>query len=281
MSEKAIKFYEELQAKPECPFCGMLCKSLIGLDTHFQRTHKRRLKDWLAEVNPNHCRSCGNQITGKSADVYKANACSHSCSMAGEFNSRYGAEISEETREKIGKVNRGRKKPEEFGRRHSEWMTKNGHPMKGKKHSKQSRLNMSAGQRKRLGASWEGSFSEFCASLRKSLYYKWTFLVLERDSFTCQCCDADRDLAAHHKESFRDLVADVLRVNPHLDLKNPDDRWELHSLCLECPPLLDLNNGITLCHDCHRGEHRGRKIKRIISIDQVYREPKEASRLVA
>jgi nitrate/TMAO reductase-like tetraheme cytochrome c subunit len=55
-------------------------------------------------------------------------------------------------------------------------------------------------------------------------YRKWREMVLIRDNYTCQKCGAKNNLHVHHKKSSAE--------NPELRLK--------------------LDNGITLCVDCHR-----------------------------
>lgn len=61
---------------------------------------------------------------------------------------------------------------------------------------------------------------------RPGLFY-WRQAVFAKDNFACVKCDLEYDLQAHHIESF-------------------SSRPEL---------VLDLNNGITLCYDCHKELH--------------------------
>lgn len=59
-------------------------------------------------------------------------------------------------------------------------------------------------------------------------YHKWVQDVYERDDYTCQCCGGrGEELNAHHIKSYKD----------HKDLRT------------------DVNNGITLCEDCHKKFH--------------------------
>lgn len=61
-------------------------------------------------------------------------------------------------------------------------------------------------------------------------YTDWRRSVFERDNYKCQSCGVGGYVIAHHKNSWS---------------KFPDERF-------------DINNGITLCPDCHKKEHRHR-----------------------
>lgn len=62
---------------------------------------------------------------------------------------------------------------------------------------------------------------------------KWRLLVFKRDNFTCQHCGVNQELHAHHVKPFAAY---------------PDLR-------------LDVNNGLTLCIDCH-GKVHGRSFRK-------------------
>lgn len=59
-------------------------------------------------------------------------------------------------------------------------------------------------------------------------YLKWRSAILKRDNRTCQDCGKKKMLVAHHIKSYKDYK-------------------ELR---------LDVNNGRTLCHQCHWEAHR-------------------------
>lgn len=76
---------------------------------------------------------------------------------------------------------------------------------------------------------WKGGVNKEHEKIRHSLEYKeWRMNVWKRDKFTCQECGVvGHKLQAHHIKKFH---------------KFPELR-------------LSLENGITLCEDCHRKKH--------------------------
>jgi 5-methylcytosine-specific restriction endonuclease McrA len=65
----------------------------------------------------------------------------------------------------------------------------------------------------------------YCLNCHKGKYQEWRLAVFTRDNFTCQKCgQRKRDIEAHHiKERCR---------YPEL--------------------MFDVDNGLTLCHECHK-----------------------------
>ena len=120
------------------------------------------------------------------------------------------------------------------------------HPMYGKKHSQEALAKMSKywikkgqslspstqfkkgrkGKRGKENYFWKGGITPINLRIRMSLEYEdWRKMVLERDNYTCQECNQiGGRLEVDHIKSFS--------LYPELRF--------------------DINNGRTLCHDCHK-----------------------------
>lgn len=100
-----------------------------------------------------------------------------------------------------------------------------GHPLKGKHHSKETKLKMSLSRRGEANANWKGGLTAIIRGIRRlPQYYQWRKAVLERDNHICQDCGSQIKIDAHHIKSL----------------------WEYPEL------VFDVNNGLTLCQTCHK-----------------------------
>jgi hypothetical protein len=70
-------------------------------------------------------------------------------------------------------------------------------------------------------------------------YRQWVSDVFTRDDFTCQeCNERGIYLEAHHIKSFSEIINEY-------NIKTLEE-------ALECAELWDINNGRTLCKECHK-----------------------------
>jgi len=156
-------------------------------------------------------------------------------------NPNYGKHHSEETRLRIGRGNKGKKQTEEAKLKMSRFHKGRPNPSKGKPRPEISGIN---------NYGWKGGITSLVEQIRKCLKYRqWVSDVYTIDDFTCQeCGQRGGDLNAHHIKSFSSIL----------------QKYEIttYEQALECDELWNINNGITLCRECHRKLHK--KSKKIL-----------------
>ncbi len=104
----------------------------------------------------------------------------------------------------------------------------------------------------------------FNPSCRKELYKPWIYPILERDKFHCTKCNSNKNLQVHHIRHLRDIIELILKRNNIInvdDLLNTD-RDLFENLVLQVVEEHKLEDGITVCKNCH------------IDIDERYRVKK-------
>ena len=175
--------------------------------------------------------------------------------------------VSDETKEKLRKANKGkiisietRRKISESqkgriggfkGRHHSEntkkklryISIKNGNKPPsslGKHHSLETRMKISVNQIGKKNHNWKGGRVALRELIRKSFEYRqWRSDVFTRDNFICQECFVKGGIfEAHHKKEFS-IILDENNIKTLYD-------------AIRCEELWNINNGVTLCKDCHK-----------------------------
>jgi len=86
---------------------------------------------------------------------------------------------------------------------------------------------------------WKGGISPFLNKLRMSYKYRqWRSDVFTKDNFTCQDCDKKGgNLVVHH-------IKELSIILEEYNIKTIEQ-------ALNCEELWNINNGLTLCKDCH------------------------------
>lgn len=91
---------------------------------------------------------------------------------------------------------------------------------------------------------WKGGITSLYEQIRNLHEYKqWYLLIFERDKFICQNCGVlGGTIHAHHVVYFNTIIK-IFSIKSLEEAK-------------ECGFLWDINNGITLCKECHYEFHK-------------------------
>lgn len=123
------------------------------------------------------------------------------------------------------------------------------------------RKKISEAQRREKHYNWKGGIASLTDIIRHSLESKtWRQQVFARDNYTCQKCDIkNKYLAPHHKKAFSLVFSEFLESYSQFSPVN--DKEVLARLAITYKPFWSINNGGTLCENCHVNFHKkyGRK----------------------
>jgi 5-methylcytosine-specific restriction endonuclease McrA len=116
---------------------------------------------------------------------------------------------------------------------------------KGKPLCLKHRENISKANRGSNSYSWKGGVTKLNRLIRFSFEYRqWRSDVFTRDNFICQWCDSKGYLEAHHLKALWQIIEEN-------NIQNIDQAFA-------CEELWNINNGITLCEECHNKTKPGR-----------------------
>ena len=198
----------------------------------------------MKELSINYCKcGCGSEISQDRLFVSGHNS--------------KGRVLPAETREKIRKANTGRSVSQETRnlwhkqrqgntnsrgcKRSAETKNKISSANSGKKRTPDQLERLRALDRRGVrNANWRGGSSGIPHLIRTSfLYRQWRSDIFTRDGYSCTMCgDAKgHNLCAHHKIKVLDIIKEY-------NIKSTDQ-------AMSCEKLWDINNGTTLCKDCH------------------------------
>lgn len=212
----------------------------------------------------NRCKTCGRLIGVKE----------HKCKPAWNKGLKGCYTHSEETKAKIGAWGKGRKHTDETRQKITENNLGNKYNL-GKKHSEETKIKISesskgkvmsreavektrqkligrklslAQRAKRSGqyaSRWKGGISYLNLRIRQSAeYVTWRSKVYYRDNYTCTLCGRNRK-----NDNTTRLNADHIKAFSILLKENNIKTTEQ---AINCTNLWEVNNGRTLCVDCHK-----------------------------
>lgn len=169
-------------------------------------------------------------VLGKVDDVGKRKfSDEHICKLK---IARAKQKISDETKQKIRNTLLGRKLSEEHKRNV-------GLGGLGRKHSDLTKMKQSLSKIGKNNPNWSGGMTSLQIQIRgRAKYKKWANECKKRDNFLCQICkEQKKELHTHHLYSF----SNKLKEN---NIATVDQ-------ALKCESLWRLEDGITMCLDCH------------------------------
>jgi len=164
--------------------------------------------------------------------------------------SNKGRKVSKETRKKISDAKKG-KKGRKMSDKHKSIISKSSTGnsyAKGYKHTKSALKKISEAAKGSKCHFWKGGITEISKAIRTCTKYRqWRSDVFTRDDFTCQECGGRSGngkaiiLNAHHIKMFS-MILDEYKITTI-------------SEALKCAELWNINNGRTLCLECHLDIH--------------------------
>ena len=93
----------------------------------------------------------------------------------------------------------------------------------------------------------------------RDLIKPWKHSILERDQYSCVSCSDTSKLYAHHIIPFyviRDQLIMEYGSCIDFDFSTSENRLLFIDAVRDDSRLWDMDNGVTLCTSCHKGEHR-------------------------
>jgi len=164
-----------------------------------------------------------------------------------------GKHHSEESKQKMSNSRKGKKHTKKSKEKMS--LAKKGKPrydLKGKSLSQETKRKISEANRGKNHYKWRSGISSLYEKIRKNFQYRqWRSDVFTRDEFTCQKCGIKSGygkaiyLEVHHIKP----MSKILEENNIKTIEN----------AINCQELWNINNGITLCKECHNKTKFGRK----------------------
>lgn len=165
-------------------------------------------------------------------------------SKKGNKNPMFGKPHTEEHNRKISASLKGKKKSpfsEEHKKKISKAQKGKNNSLFGKHHSKETRKKMSEALRGKKSYCWKGGLTPLVIRIRNCFKYRqWRSDIFIRDDFTCVLCNKRgyQLEVDHYPKSFSEIFH--------------GNKIKTIEKALKHEELWDINNGRTLCFNCHR-----------------------------
>jgi len=114
----------------------------------------------------------------------------------------------------------------------------------GRRASLETRMKMIKSRSGKKNWNWKGGITPLYLQIRHHFKMRqWISDCFHRDDFTCQQChQKGGKLNCHHIKYFSEIIE-------YYGIETPEE-------ALDCAELWDLNNGVTLCKECHTLIHK-------------------------
>jgi len=166
-----------------------------------------------------------------------------------------GKSLSNETKRKLSLSAKGRIFSKETRDKLSESLKGRISPMKGRNHSKKTKIKISNANRGENSGRWKGGITSLKLLIHSNIKYRqWRDDIYTRDNFTCQKCgEKGGKLNAHHIKSFSNILQE----------------YEITTFeeALNCAELWNTNNGITYCEGCHKETDNYARNTKVVKIE--------------
>jgi hypothetical protein len=128
-------------------------------------------------------------------------------------------------------------------------------PMFGKKLSEKTRAKMSASRTGKVGenaTAWKGGKDSVYRRVKAAVFrrFTWGQRVLDKDDNKCVKCSSTNKLDAHHIIPFK-TIFDEYKLPQELSREEQIEWYLSQAKIIDA----ELNNGMTLCRECHKKEH--------------------------
>ena len=122
----------------------------------------------------------------------------------------------------------------------------------GRKHTKETKDKLRE-YRGEKSPHWKGGITSLWQMIRElPETIQWRLEVFKRDNYICQKCgdNSGGNLNAHHIKPFQKILNEFLQY--YFQFSPLEEKSILARLAITYEPFWDVNNGITLCENCHK-----------------------------